>query len=89
MDYVKDLIKEFCEAEGYEFRDNYSGRFMYGQRCVGIVTDEQPIPLIVSLFGFLAEESELDCYNIERMLKGAKTDDMGLSTIIYFPEIKA
>ena len=34
-DYIIDAIKEFCYDEGYDFLQDYSGRCMYGSRCVG------------------------------------------------------
>lgn len=35
----RELIENFCEEYGYDFRGDYSGRFMYGKSCVGIVYD--------------------------------------------------
>ena len=29
------IVMDFCEAYGYEYRNDYSGRGMYGATCVG------------------------------------------------------
>lgn len=36
MKNIKELIKEFCEYEDFEYSENYSGREMYGRKCVTI-----------------------------------------------------
>ena len=39
MGTTESVIKEFCDEYGYDFRDNYSGRCMFGETCIGIVGD--------------------------------------------------
>lgn len=36
---VSDLIREFCEihSDKYSVYENYSGRFMFGAKCMGII----------------------------------------------------
>lgn len=59
-----------CEASLYE---NYSGRSMYGKKCVGITTNN-PTMIIeqAAQFGIL----------------GAKLDSMGKDSIVYWPKIE-
>lgn len=43
MQTLINLIKEAASNNDCEFRNNYSGRAMYGDRCVGIVGDSRSI----------------------------------------------
>ena len=54
MQGIAELIEEFCECtEGYYFRPDYSGRFMYGRKCIGIVTDKGVAVAMGELYEFL------------------------------------
>lgn len=64
-----EQIKSYAEENELSFREQYSGRSMYGKSCVGIVCDN-PNDVIAELG-----------------IPGAKTDDMGRSTIVYWPKI--
>lgn len=80
-----DLIEKFCnERDGCSFRTDYSGRFMYGRTCVGIVIDDRVYETIVALCDFL-HESGIEC--VSDMLGTIHSDSMGLSQIIYFPDL--
>lgn len=66
-------------AAGHDAR-SYSGRGMYGKRCVGVTIDG-------SLLGFLAdlvEECE-DTHDGAILMRAAQTDQMGRGTIVYWP----
>lgn len=39
MENIKELIKDFCDDEGLNYRDDYSGRGMYGRSCVAVDRD--------------------------------------------------
>jgi len=67
-----EIIEELADNFG-KFRKDYSGRGMYGETCVGIVTGD-PTGCI--------EEAEA------RGVRGAVTDSMGLSIIVYWPKVK-
>ena len=61
MKNICDLIERFCnERDECSFRSDYSGRFMYGRTCVGIVIDDRVYETIVSLCDFL-HESGIEC----------------------------
>lgn len=74
-------VEDFCEQYDYEFRDDYSGRFMYGALCIGIVCD-YPLEVLVGLCQYLSDDGVEDFHEY---LSGAKQDSMGLSSILYFP----
>lgn len=60
-------------------RETYSGRGMYGKMCIGVVT-ENPDKLKRKLKGILGAELAYD------LLENWTTDNMGMSTIVYFPK---
>lgn len=73
-----ESIKKFCSDYGFQFTDNYSGRFMYGKVCVGILGEFIPSILI-------------DCLDdyIDKSVTGEpKVDDMGLGYIVYFENLQ-
>lgn len=72
---IECLAAEFGEYGCDEpLRESYSGRSMYGKTCYGIVTD-RPDELIERA--------------IEQGITGASTDNMGLSTIVYWKSVTA
>lgn len=86
MKDIADLIEEFCECtDGYSFYNDYSGRYMYGRKCVGIVTDRGTAVAMGELYEFLHNRG---ISNIAESLGAPATDDMGLKSILYFPYIK-
>lgn len=54
-------------------RINYSGRNMYGRSCFGIVADDPAE--VIELAAIVG-------------IRGAQTDSMGRSTIVYWPDFK-
>lgn len=85
MKNIYCLIEKFCnETNGCSFRADYSGRFMYGRTCVGIVIDDRVYETIVALCDFL-HESGIEC--VSDMLGTIHSDSMGLSQSIYFPDL--
>lgn len=81
---LRDLIKSFCDEYEYGFYPDYSGRFMYGRTCVGFVCDCVNEAL-EELQGYLQDNNYEDADSIEDL---ARTDNMGLSMIIYFPLVQ-
>lgn len=68
-------IANEMNSEGYKcsFRDNYSGRSMYGKTCCGFVT---------------SDITEVKLRMRERSIRDkAYEDNMGKSYIIYYPSI--
>lgn len=68
-----EILKSMQHAGYGALRTDYSGRFMYGARCAGLITD-RPIDCI--------EEAA------SRGLRGAHMDAMGVHTIVYWPTVK-
>jgi len=67
-----EKIESVAKDAGWEVRRDYSGRGMFGKTCVGIVC-RRPIMAIE----FVAELG----------VRGAKIDDMGLDSIVYWPAV--
>lgn len=63
-------------------RDSYSGRYMYGKSCLGIVVDD-----INKAFRFVSYMTDIDPDIGFELADKAKLDSMGLSTIVYFPGV--
>lgn len=80
-----DLLVAAVEDEGLgEVRTDYSGRFMYGDECIGIdlasVTD-----FSVVLLNVAARDREF-AYTLA---DAERSDSMGFGVIVYFPGVKA
>ena len=67
-----EKIESVAKDAGWEVRRDYSGRGMFGKTCVGIVC-RRPIMAIE--------------FAAERGIRGARIDDMGLDSIVYWPAI--
>ena len=61
----------------------YSGRHMYGEYCIGIVTDDSPL-----LIGYFLCKEESACINLHELLQETVTDKFGLSTVYYWPSME-
>ena len=67
-----------------EFMYGYSGRFMYGMRCVGIVGGLSEIQ--TALMDFALSNPAMGEI-IREIVKTQRVDNMGLDVIIYFPGV--
>lgn len=85
MSNIASYIKRFCDDNGYRYVDDYSGRFMYGKTCVGIIGDFIPDMVSIALVDYLT----YNCPNDVSKFINPKIDNMGLDYIIYFEEISA
>lgn len=80
---VEDIVEVF-ECAGYEVR-SYSGRGMYGNECLGVTCDDPvvftaKVMAVASAYGYHLDD-------LLALFSKHRTDDMGLSTIIYFPSV--
>lgn len=91
--YFDGLVSQLYDF-GLEFdvRENYSGRGMYGEECIGFVTDD-PSKLLISLGAILAVD-ERDADDSGATYEGIyyydlspRMDNMAFDTIVYFPNI--
>jgi len=66
----------------------YSGRGMYSKTCLGINTPDlmQTIAELIAA-ALDADDSTKTVVAVADAIKDAKTDAMGLDTILYFPHI--
>ena len=75
---------ENCDDAVESVQTDYSGRFMYGQECFGIVTSD-PFRLVGSMSMSLGmdgyDDLAIDLYS------NTCTDNMGMSKIVYFPDV--
>lgn len=78
------IIEEFCEEYGYSYRNDYSGRCMYGRCCVGIVCQDV-LETLVQLCQYIVDTS--DDVDLQEVLGSPRQDSMGLDSIIYFPAV--
>lgn len=85
MDHIVSLLKEFCEnSDNCRFYENYSGRGMFGKKCIGIVCEGNGFKQIVKLCDFLHESG---VSSAEETLGKIQMDSLGLERIVYFPEL--
>lgn len=85
---VADMAEEM---DGVELYPDYSGRAMFGRVCAGFTLVRDVTPL--AFFGRLleaandmdAEDREAILSVLPKMMLDARTDAMGLGTLLYFP----
>lgn len=65
---------------------DYSGRGMYGERCLGIVTPNS-MELIASILEEInfQKDSKSLIDEFSQMIRNCKIDNMGYNYILYFP----
>lgn len=62
-----------------DVRDDYSGKFMHGAKCLAVVGDSYVLDVFLDACRY---------YNIDARLGTMKQDSMGLSQVYYWPDIK-
>lgn len=88
---ISELYARIDDGETM-LRTNYSGRAMYSRRCFGFVTNN-PLTLfgnmLSELEGVVSGSADWEIYDsldfLAQLMKNARTDSMGLSSIVYFP----
>jgi hypothetical protein len=68
-----EIVNKAREME-LEIRSNYSGRWMFGETCLGVVGSMLALDTLLS--------------EVKGSAKGLKKDSMGLEYIYYWPELK-
>lgn len=86
---VANAIRQFVEKAGdeYSIYEDYSGRGMFGQKCLGIVVYQgySYMEMLMKLTQYL-DEQDFDDADLE--LEGISIDSLGMDTIVYFPRIR-
>lgn len=87
-------LKQIVEDAGFDAR-SYSGRGMYGLKCLSfnLEREENEFDAFLSIAESAQSyvESSDDGFKLEDVtayFMGAKSDSMGLGTVIYFPNIE-
>ncbi len=85
-----ERIRELFGDAQYETR-SYSGRCMYGEHCLAVTTDSasEAATVILDVVQACAENGTVeDVLELVSRLRGSRTDSMGRSMVMYWPEIK-
>lgn len=77
------LIDSANECDVY-LRNDYSGRFMYGATCWGVDGDYDKVEDFIYTATKKAIKAGLED-EFDDMIKAKQQDQMGLGTIVYFP----
>lgn len=84
----KHIIQVICERgheDGPENVSSYSGRGMYGKKCLGISCGNERF-FIADLFMWCQNMEEVRACADE--ITGMKSDSLGRGHIVYFPAIE-
>lgn len=84
---IEEAIRNYVsECEEYEIYENYSGRGMFGRKCLGVVVKQgySFLDFIINLTRYLDDN---DVEDADFKLEGATYDNLGLDTVVYFPNI--
>lgn len=81
IENITDAINDACLDEAAIMK--YSGRFMYGQECLGVVfpSVREYGYFLVSLTIYTDEDTARD------LAEKVRTDSMGMDTVFYWPHI--
>ncbi len=63
----------------------YSGRFMFGKRCIGVSIDSNAYGLIAECVAVIEDEQER--LELVKIFRNTKEDSLGLGSIIYWPNM--
>ena len=98
--YLSGAIAEAGEHNLVRFRNDYSGRGMYGKTCVGITGPRYDCQSMIAEaissaiidwqmvpLGSSREETDLFYRELVNTLNSYRTDSMGLDVILYWPEL--
>jgi hypothetical protein len=90
---IKDAVAQFDDLDAVSFRNDYSGRGMYGRRCVGIVGDETTcmriVAEVIKAAHVAVDNDLLEFDDVVDLMLHSSRDSMGRSDIIlYWTEIE-
>ena len=88
---IKDAVDNFGDEETLSFRNNYSGRFMFGRECVGIVGSESDCMEIIRevIKDAHAQGMEFDFDSLVDTILDYGRDNMGRDMIFYWPNVQS
>lgn len=84
------MLEDAADDLEFELRKDYSGRGMYGKKCIGIVTGQTGFQIALKLGEFSRDYLSRLGYEelIDEMTRNCFQDSMGIETIFYFPRIQ-
>jgi hypothetical protein len=81
-DARKQALFESIQNAGHDPAP-YSGRGMYGKECLSFVTDSDPFRGLADIIEVM---NGLPATEIAAIVRGVKSDNMGLGTVLYWPK---
>ena len=92
-EYAAESIRDQADLTDLDVRiyEGYSGRFMYGKTCLGIVGSLNDcnafIAECIAEAMITAGEDGRNKRELKRLLSHTSSDNMGLDMILYWPDI--
>lgn len=86
-------LKEVVENAGFD-PQSYSGRGMYGRKCLSFNLDRDEnlcdaiLDLAEAMNSHVQDNPDVEFEDAIQEFKGVKTDSMGLGEVVYFPNIE-
>lgn len=88
-------IEEICDTMGWTYVPDYSGRCMYGRKCVGVEPEDggaasTAVDITLELVEMLRDDPDRYDFDFDDLseLSSAMSDSMGMGVIVYFPSIQ-
>ena len=83
MSCISEELANFLVSAAYdmavEIRDDYSGRFMYGKTCLGLVFESNSAP-----FALFERTNSMDLVKeLAAFLSSCRSDSMGRGIVLY------
>jgi hypothetical protein len=79
-----ELITEILEQHDVGTVMQYSGRAMYGEQCLGIVTEDEASAFLI--LGLELADANAQSLAVI-LLRSVRTDSMGRAVVVYFPKV--
>lgn len=85
FDELVDIAADFDDDAAW--RTDYSGRGMYGETCLAVVTSMNPYAFAFNLGAGLAATGEAVGIDAETIMDRIRHDSMGKRVVLYWPTI--
>lgn len=94
MELPKDMVEEAVRQSGdaVELNTSYSGRFMLGARCLGVIGTLAGYTRFMLALSWVAEDEDGSTWPVNEndimgMAADVRMDNLGLDHVFYFPEV--
>lgn len=87
MKIAEGIRNYVADNPQYSLCEGYSGRGMFGKKCLGVVvrSGDSFMDFLMKLTRYLDEQGIEDT---DLVLEGVSYDELGMDTVIYYPNIK-